>query len=71
MTIQEAITTGKPFKRPQHNVWLELFHGIPFYVPILILPDEELEALKGVALIPKPASLCADSILATDWEVKK
>jgi hypothetical protein len=68
MTIQEAIKSGKPFKRPQHDLWLEMFHGVPFYVPI---QADEYPELKGTTLIPKPASISADSILATDWQVMK
>ena len=66
MTIQKAIRSGKPFKRKKHGLWFEIFHDIPF----AIAPDG-LEGELGDKPIPRTTLFSKESLLATDWEVKK
>ena len=58
MTIQEAIKSGKPFKRPWHLDWL-------FITPsgCILIDTENGESIRYY--------LDKESILADDWEVKQ
>ena len=60
MTIQEAIKSGKPFRRPNHGFWITIFQN-RFYVYL------EPSMQTGEQII---AEIHPTAVLATDWEVK-
>lgn len=55
MTIQEAIKSGKPFRRKDWKVWLKIENLFCF-----LIVNEDLI----------PQFLTKHDILATDWEIK-
>lgn len=61
MTIQEAIKSGKPFRRPiwVKDVWLVIIHFIPYYI----------DGLKE-GYYTEQTDFNVSDILADDWEVK-
>jgi hypothetical protein len=58
MTIQEAIGTGKRFKRPSFNYWIEFFHRIPYAI---------YEDTPEKICVPRVIVFTEPSILAIDW----
>lgn len=67
MTIQEAIKSGKPFKRPGHDLYLVVFHQM-FYVDIPVFDDTEITVPVSAY---SPIYIASSAILADDWEVKE
>lgn len=65
MTIQEAIKTGKPFKRKgdSERDWLEVFGEIAREIRYCDPKERERSSCGHVPL-------WEDDFLATDWEVK-
>lgn len=69
MTIQEAIRSGKPFRRKK---WLiephfDDMNGVYAYLPF---PDDTCAFLEGDEN-PLPISFWIEDILAEDWEIKE
>jgi hypothetical protein len=56
MTIQEAIRSGKPFKRKNFKSWIILFKPHP---------DDDEEFYIGL----NPVTILPCAILADDWEI--
>ena len=67
MTIQEAIKSGKPFKRPGYDVYLVVFQQV-FYVD---MPEHEGVNIMVPGPAYKPMYIAASAILADDWEVEE
>jgi hypothetical protein len=61
MTIQEAIKSGKPFKRSIDSDWLVTTKGLPDIEHNFIIKQES-----GVV-----QGLFVEDCLADDWEVKQ
>ncbi len=69
MTLQEAIKSGKPFKRPGHSVYLLIFQNSIFWeLPKVDNERGELFTIGRDAYLP--VGLEVSAILADDWEVK-
>lgn len=66
MTIQEAIKSGRPFKRPGHDLYIVVFQQV-FYVDKPEFDDMNITLPEAAY---KPILLSATAILADDWEVK-
>ncbi len=68
MTIQDAIKSGKPFKRPNHDLWMVVNQNEVFY-DRSSFPEDRQFAVRP--LIYQPVGLCVSAILADDWEVRE
>ena len=62
MTIQEAIKSGQPFKRPGMDRWIVLDTEYGWL---------DYEAYKGHKYGARVGAFRSDTILADDWEVKE
>lgn len=67
MTIQEAIKSGKPFKRSYWTVWMTVRFSHEFGLPqsLFYVTGQEEEELSGLTHVT------AGDILADDWEIKE
>jgi hypothetical protein len=64
MTIQEAIKSGKPFRREHWGIFVEVCPCLGDCKRITVIDETVLDGGRAMYLR-------ADDILATDWEVKK
>ena len=62
MTLQQAINSGKLFRRPHHKDWMATWRGIFFWV-------EKVEGDSGCG-IPQPVTFSVQSIFTDDYITK-
>ncbi len=69
MTIQEAIKSGKPFRRKHWKIWLEAASPMALVVRGTMKKAMTIDELHSMPMVTYVAS--KPDILATDWVVKQ